>query len=81
MATKKSVLQRCELFSSNQKSFAYRVCKSLKDGDFCDVLSSQKLTQILNEGAGKKVKVPNTTIIPLKILIITSYQSALNLDF
>jgi len=63
MFTKSSILQRCEKFLSNKKSFAYRVCKSLKDGDFSDVLSSQALTQILNEGAGKKVKVNSLTAL------------------
>jgi hypothetical protein len=63
MLTKNLILQRCEKFLSNKKSFAYRVCKSLNNGDFCDVLSSQELTQILNEGAGKKVKVNSLTAL------------------
>ncbi len=63
MVTKSSILKRCEIFLSNKKSFAYRVCKSLIDGDCSDVLTSQALTQILNEGAGKKVKVNSLTAL------------------
>ncbi|GAH96666.1 unnamed protein product, partial [marine sediment metagenome] len=38
-------------------SFASRVCKLIKDGEFDKALSSQQLTALLNEGPGKKVKV------------------------
>ena len=63
MVTKKSILQKCDKYLSNRKRFAYRLCKSLKDGDFNDVCSSQELVQILNEGAGKKVKVNSLTAL------------------
>lgn len=63
MITKNSILQRCEKFLSNKKSFAYRVCKLLKDEDFSDVISSQELTHLLNEGAGKKIKVNSLTAL------------------
>jgi hypothetical protein len=63
MVAKNSILQRCEKFLSNKKSFAYRVCNLLKEGDFSDVLSSQELTHILNEGAGKKIKVSSLTAL------------------
>ncbi|HEX7320328.1 MAG TPA: hypothetical protein VF399_08225 [bacterium] len=57
MVIKNTILQRCEKFLTNKRSFAYRVCKLLKDGDFFQILSSQELTHLLNEGAGKKIKV------------------------
>lgn len=57
MDTKKSILQKCEKFLSDEKKLAYRVCKLLNDGEFSDVLSSQKLAHSLNEGPGKKIKV------------------------
>jgi len=57
MTTKDLILVKCEKFLSKKESFAYRVCKSLKEEDFYEAVSSQKLTQILNEGPGKKIKV------------------------
>lgn len=62
MTLKKSVLQKCENFSK-KGSFPYRVCKLLKDGEFSDVISSQELTHLLNEGAGKKIKVNSLTAL------------------
>jgi len=62
MTLKKSVLQKCENFSK-KGSFLYRVCKLLKDGEFSDVISSQELTHLLNEGAGKKIKVNSLTAL------------------
>lgn len=63
MATKNTILQKCEKFLSNKKSFKYRVCKLLKNSDFSDVLSSQELTHLLNEGPGKKIKTTNLTAL------------------
>ncbi len=57
---KNTILQKCNKFSK-KGSFAYRVCKLLKDGEFSNVLSSQDLTHRLNETAGKKIKVNNLT--------------------
>lgn len=61
MNTKNSVLEKCAKFLSDRNRFAYRVCKSIKDGEFDDVLSSEQLTALLNEGAGKHVKLTNLT--------------------
>ncbi|MFA5771710.1 MAG: hypothetical protein WC974_03160 [Thermoplasmata archaeon] len=55
------VLRNCEKFLAKKGSFPYRVCKLLKDGDFSNVLSSQELIHLLNEGAGKKIKVNGLT--------------------
>lgn len=62
MTIKDNILQKCESFSK-KGNFPYRVCKLLKDGEFSDVISSQELTQRLNEGAGKKVKVNSLTAL------------------
>jgi len=59
---KKSVLQKCENFSK-KGSLPYRVCKLLKNGDFFDIISSQELAHLLNEGAGKKIKVNSLTAL------------------
>lgn len=59
---KREVLEKCRGFYKKGSS-PFRVCKLLKDGEFSDVASSQKLTQLLNEGAGKKVKVNNLTAL------------------
>ncbi len=61
MNTKTAVLENCDKFLSSRNSFAYRVCKSIKDGEFSEVLSSEDLTALLNEGAGKHVKLTNLT--------------------
>lgn len=61
MNIRNSILEKCEKFLSNRNSFAYRVCKSLKDGDFNDVMSSQGLINLLNDYPGKKVKVNDLT--------------------
>ncbi len=58
---KKNVLMNCEKFLSRKGSFPYRICKLLKEGDFSEALSSRDLTHLLNEGAGKKIKVNNLT--------------------
>jgi hypothetical protein len=68
MTTKNSILQKCDPFLSKKNSFAYRVCKSLKDGDFSKVFSSQELAHLLNEGAGKKIKVNNLTALMQSLL-------------
>jgi hypothetical protein len=59
MIKKTDVLNKCEEYLSKKGSFAYRICKLIKDGDFNDVLSSQELTHLLNEGPGRKIKVNN----------------------
>lgn len=59
---KKTILGRCEEFPK-RGSFPYRVCKLLKGGEFSDVISSQELAHLLNEGAGKKIKVSNLTAL------------------
>lgn len=56
MNTKISIIQKANKFLNQKGTFAYRVCKLLKDGDFVDVLPSQELAHLLNEGPGKKVK-------------------------
>jgi len=61
MVTKSIVLKKCDKYLADNKRFAYRLCKALKDGDFNDVCSSQQLAQILNEGPGRKVKVNSLT--------------------
>ena len=63
--TKKQILHKIDVSASltRQGSFASRVCKLLKDGEFDTVLSSQKLTDLLNEGFGKKVKANNLTAL------------------
>ncbi len=57
--TKKQVLQKIDKskFLTQKASFAFRVCKLIKDGEFNKALSSQQLTALLNEGPGKKIKV------------------------
>jgi hypothetical protein len=62
MTKKNSVLQKCENFFK-KGSFPYRVCKLLKDGEFSEVISSQELTLLLNEGAGKKIRVTSLTAL------------------
>jgi uncharacterized protein (TIGR02391 family) len=57
---KSSILKKCENLSKRD-SFSYRVCKLLKNGEFSEALSSQELTHLLNETAGKKIKVNNLT--------------------
>ena len=54
---KQIVLNNCKQFLAKKGSFSYRICKLLNDDEFSDVLSSQVLTHLLNEGAGKKIKV------------------------
>ena len=56
MSDKRSVLAKTAKFLQNKGSFAYRVCKLLVDGEFDNPLSSNELTRLLNEGAGKKIK-------------------------
>ena len=78
MNTKSSILQKVDKYLNKQGTFAYRICKLIKDGDFVDVLSSQELVHLLNEGPWKKIKVNNLTsqmkvlqtedIIKIKIL-------------
>lgn len=65
MPTKQQIFQRIDQTKSLIKagSFSFRVCKLLKDGEFNGLLSSQGLTDLLNEGYGKKVKVNNLTAL------------------
>lgn len=65
---KQTVLKKCEEFLTKKGSFQYRLCKLLKNGDFSDVLSSQELTHLLNEGAGKKIKVKDLTALMESLL-------------
>ena len=48
--TKKQVLQKIDKskFLTQKGSFAFRVCKLIKDGEFDGVLSSSQLTDLLN---------------------------------
>jgi hypothetical protein len=57
MNTRNEILQKIEKFLGKTGQFSSRLCKLLKDGDFSDVISSQDLVHLLNEGAGKKIKV------------------------
>jgi len=57
MNTKSSILLKTNKYLNKKGTFSYRICKLLKDGDFVDVLSSQELVHLLNEGPGKKIKV------------------------
>lgn len=57
MTTQIELLQKAEIFLTKTGQFSSRVCKLLKDGDFSDVISSQDLVHLLNEGAGRKIKV------------------------
>jgi len=61
--TKKQAFQKLDKFLSREGRFTFRVCKLIKDGEFDKVLSSQQLTDLLNEGPGKKVKVNNLTAL------------------
>lgn len=56
---KNSVLEKAEKFLKKKGRFTYRVCKLLKSGEFSNVLSSQELAHLVNDGAGKKIKVKN----------------------
>lgn len=57
MIRKANILKKCDKYLSKKGSFSYRICKLIKDGDFKDVLCSQELTHLLNEGPGNKIKV------------------------
>lgn len=61
--TKKQVFQKIDKseFLSRKGRFTFRVCKLIKDGEFDSMLSSQNLTDLLNEGPGKKVRTNNLT--------------------
>ena len=50
-------------YLNNTGSNGYRVCKLLKGGEFDRALTSQELTQLLNEGPGKKIKVNQLSAI------------------
>ena len=63
MNSKKEILQKAEKFLIKKGNFAYRVCKLLKEDEFENILSSQELTHLLNEGPGKKIKVHNLTAL------------------
>jgi len=68
MTGKAIILKRCEKYLSKKGSFSYRVCKLLRDGDFNNVLSSKELIHLLNEGAGKKIKVTNLSALMQPLL-------------
>lgn len=59
--TKKQVFKKLDKFLARKGLFSFRVCKLIKDGEFDKVLSSQQLTDLLNEGPGKKVKTSSLT--------------------
>lgn len=61
--TKRQIIQKIDKSKSlvRKGSFCFRVCKLIKDGEFDRVLSSQQLTDLLNEGPGKKVRVNSLT--------------------
>jgi hypothetical protein len=63
--TKKQILQKINEseFLTRKGNFASRVCKLIKDGEFNSAFSSQKLTDLLNEGFGKKVRANNLTAL------------------
>jgi len=63
--TKKQLLQKIDKSESltRKGSFALRVCKLIKEGEFDTVLPSQKLADLLNEGLGKKIKANNLTAL------------------
>ncbi len=65
VVTKKQILQKIDKSKSltRKGSFAFRVCKLIKDGEFNVALLSQKLADLLNEGFGKKVKANNLTAL------------------
>lgn len=63
MNSKNSILKKTDKYLANKRSFVYRVCKLIKDGEFNDVVSSQELTHLLNEGPGKKIKVNSLTAL------------------
>ncbi len=68
MNTKKTVLQRCEKHLAAPCTFAFRVCKVLKSGEFDSVLSSEDLTALLNEGPGKHVRSNSLTALMQPLL-------------
>ena len=80
---KKAVIQKAKKYLIQNSTFAFRVCKLLKDGDFNNVLSSKALTRLLNEGVGKKIKVIGLTalMVPLqkddivKVIIVGKGQN------
>lgn len=59
MSTKKLILQSINKSSAKKGSFAFRVYKLIKEGNFDGVLSSHDLVHLLDEGPGKKIKVNN----------------------
>ena len=65
VVTKRQILQMIDKSESltRKGSFAFRVCKLIKDGEFDAVLPSQRLADLLNEGLGKKVKANNLTAL------------------
>ena len=67
MNTKRQILQKADKYLNKKGTFAYRICKLLKDGDFADVMLSQELAHLLNGGPGKKIKV-NTLASQMKAL-------------
>lgn len=68
--TKKQIFQKIDISESltRKGSFASRVCKLMKDGEFDSVISSQRLGELLNEGFGKKIKANNLTALMSPLL-------------
>jgi hypothetical protein len=59
---KKQVLDVAgKYITENHITFASRLCKKLKDGEFKDALNSTDLANLLNEGPGKKIKPKDLT--------------------
>lgn len=69
MNTKNTILQNCQKFLSARDTFAYRVCKAIRDGEFSDVLTSDALVGILNDGPGKHIKANSLTAQMQPLLI------------
>ena len=68
--TKKQIFEKINKSESltRKGSFASRVCKLMNDDEFNSVLSSQKLSELLNEGFGKKIKANNLTALMAPLL-------------
>lgn len=59
--TKEQVFKKLDKFLAKRNQFPFRICRLIKDGEFDKALSSPQLTDLLNEGPGKKVKVNSLT--------------------
>ena len=63
--TKEQILQKIDKskFLMQKGTFSFKVCKLIKDGEFDRVFSSSQITDLLNEGSGKNIKVNNLTAL------------------